>query len=195
MTTPLIEAGKPRRKSLPSTEYLRASFDYDREAGVLIYRDRPMETFASARVYRAWKSRHCGKPCGNIHAKSYVNCYVGGEKYHAHRLIWKWLHDDEPYYIDHINGIRSDNRAENLRAVTSIENAKNNAMRNDNETGVVGVFHNPRSKSLPWIAAISEDRDCIMLGRFAFFEDAVMVRRAAEKRYGYHENHGRSAAA
>lgn len=129
MTTPLIEAGKPRRKSMPSTEYLRASFDYDREAGVLIYRDRPMETFASARVYRAWRSRHCGKPCGNIQAKNYVNCYVAGEKYHAHRLIWKWLHDDEPYYIDHINGIRSDNRAENLRAVTSIENAKNNAMR------------------------------------------------------------------
>lgn len=44
--------------------------------------------------------------------------------------------------IDHINGIKHDNRIENLRCVDRFVNCKNAAMRTDNKTGVTGVIYN-----------------------------------------------------
>lgn len=47
--------------------------------------------------------------------------------------------DDNKPMIDHINGIRSDNRLENLRWVTSSENNTNLKIRSTNKSGVSGI--------------------------------------------------------
>ncbi len=183
-----------RRKQLPPAEELRTIFSYDPETGHLIYRERPSDTFSSEKSYRTWKSRFCGKVSGTKNPNGYVLCWLNGTRYAAHRLIWKILYDEEPEYLDHINGVRSDNRIANLRSVSSAENAKNNCIRSDNVSGVVGVFRNGRSKGLPWVATIATETETIVLGRFAFLEDAIAVRKSAETRFGFHENHGRDRA-
>lgn len=50
-----------------------------------------------------------------------------GKTYRVHRMIMETfnpIENCENYYVDHINGIRSDDRLENLRWVTSRQNSK-----------------------------------------------------------------------
>lgn len=64
--------------------------------------------------------------------------------YQAHRVIWAIHHGgvlpDVTLEIDHINGVRHDNRIENLRLVTKAQNQQNrHAARSDSRIGFLGV--------------------------------------------------------
>ena len=49
-----------------------------------------------------------------------------GKIYYEHHLIWLWHNGEFPEKnIDHINGIKDDNRIENLRDVSQSENLRN----------------------------------------------------------------------
>jgi len=54
---------------------------------------------------------------------------MGNRYFFAHRLIYFIATGEEPDYIDHINGDRSDNRIENLRAATNSQNMANQQRR------------------------------------------------------------------
>ena len=60
---------------------------------------------------------------------------------YAHRMAWFLRHKEMPTgEIDHINGISTDNRIENLRVVNRVTNATNiKSVRSDNKLGVMGV--------------------------------------------------------
>jgi hypothetical protein len=77
----------------------------------------------------------------------YIRVRVGGMKYLAHRLGWLlhtgyWPKDQ----LDHIDGVRSNNKLENLRECTNAENQQNSKKRKDNTTGYVGVIWMPKNK-------------------------------------------------
>lgn len=56
-----------------------------------------------------------------------------------HRVVWLIVHGTYPKYtIDHINGIRTDNRIDNLRDVTFKCNCQNRHVRNT-KTGFIGI--------------------------------------------------------
>lgn len=80
--------------------------------------------------------------------------YVGGKLYAAHRLAWLYVTGNWPSgSIDHINGVRDDNRFANLRDVTRSVNNQNLhvANRRNRSCGLLGVTWN-RGK---WTAQIS----------------------------------------
>lgn len=66
---------------------------------------------------------------------------IDGKLYYAHRLIWLLMTGDWPgAQIDHKNHVRDDNRWENLRAATVLENCRNRKPYSNNKSGVLGVI-------------------------------------------------------
>jgi hypothetical protein len=63
---------------------------------------------------------------GTNGGKGYIHLRVGKTFKLAHRLIWEHVNGPIPkgMSIDHINGVRSDNRIVNLRLVTHQENIR-----------------------------------------------------------------------
>lgn len=93
--------------------------------------------------------------------------------------------------IDHINGVRDDNRIENLRVVTSAENHKNMALGTASTSGVAGVSWHERDAR--WRAHIKVGGRQKHLGNFRRFEDAVSARLTANAALGFSERHGMDA--
>jgi len=129
----------------------------------------------------ARKSRGCvkaGSVCGYKRKDGYVRIKVDGALVMAHRIVWKMFHGDEPIYIDHINGDRSDNRIENLRAVTSSDNRANESLRINSTSGFIGVtWHIPTSptKTPKWVAKIAKDGKEKHIGYFTGLKEAVLA--------------------
>ena len=81
-----------------------------------------------------------GKRAGRIKNKyGYRRVQVNLRFYAEHRLIWAYVHGYWPQIVDHINGVRDDNRISNLREVDDAKNCYNSAVRKDNALGVRGV--------------------------------------------------------
>lgn len=126
----------------------------------------------------------------NINPTGYRRGRIFGKNYLAHRVIWAIHYGEWPkLHIDHINGNKLDNRIENLRDVDNSENQRNHPLRKNNKSGVVGVSWD--SGCLRWKSQICINGRNTYLGVFKNFEDAKECRRLAEKKHGYHENHGR----
>tara|TARA_R110002020_G_scaffold472357_1_gene700266 strand:- start:6 stop:494 length:489 start_codon:yes stop_codon:yes gene_type:complete len=126
-----------------------------------------------------------GSNCG----EGYLKIMVDGGRYRAHRLAWLYMTGDWPkYQIDHINGVKNDNRIDNLRDVTNAVNQRNTSRRINNKSGVPGVVWHSRDHI--WSVSITSGTRK-MLGSFTDFFEAVCARKSAELKYNFHPNHGR----
>jgi len=137
------------------------------------------------------KNKETGNYIGFNHL-GYKQIQLHNNRYYVHRLAWllstgAWPKDQ----IDHINGVRDDNRIINLRVVSIAGNQRNATKRVDNTSGVTGVYWSNRKKK--WSAQIMVDQKYIYLGTFDDFNEAVKTRIDAESKHDFHVNHGRTA--
>jgi hypothetical protein len=177
---------------LPSKDYLWECLDYDPDSGRLTWKHRPVQHFKRRADHLTWNIKFAGKPAlKRRHFGGYSAGTIDYQKCLAHRVIWKMMTGDEPPQIDHINGVRSDNRFANLRAATNAINCRNAAQRSDNTSGVKGVHWDASRQK--WAAVISADRKHYHLGRFDTLAEATAARRTAERFLNFHPNHGRPA--
>ena len=82
---------------------------------------------------------------------------------------------------DHIDRNPLNNRRNNLRKATIVENAQNHSLRKDNKSGFIGVRFNERIKK--WEASIQVDKTSIYVGIFINKDDAIVARLEAEAKY------------
>ncbi len=121
---------------------------------------------------------------------SYKRIQIDGRLYYSHRLAWLYVNGEFPdCQIDHADGNGLNNAIANLRDVTHQENRKNMSIRSDNTSGITGVFFDRRR--IKWVALIRHEGKNMRLGFFNTIEEAAFVRKEAEIKYGYYENHGR----
>lgn len=177
---------------LPST--IRELLDYDADTGLFTWRKRSRKWFKTDRSHSVWNARHAGKTAFSMKdEKGYLRSgLLGKTNVLAHRIAFTHFHGRWPDgQIDHINGDKSDNRIKNLRDVCALENSKNQRRPADNTSGTIGVDWVKFAKR--WRARIQVDGKTKHLGWFFFKEDAIAARKAAEKEFGFHPNHGRAA--
>jgi len=136
-----------------------------------------------------------GKKANNVAFKTelptgHMYASIDRKKYLAHRVIWKMAYGFDPGVIDHIDGNPRNNKLGNLRSVTQFENGKNARIRKNNTSGMMGVRWDVRL--CKWTAVVSVNYKTIHLGLYNCFGQAVKARKAAERTYAFHPNHGRA---
>jgi hypothetical protein len=158
----------PRKTNsrITATE-VRRLFDYDALTGNLIWKER-----ISIRVT-------VGRVAGTLAKNGYLTVGIKGVKYYAHRLVWLHVTGEWPAAdMDHINGIRADNRIGNLRSVDPAVNMQNRKGANSNNiSGLIGAERH-RDK---WHARISIRGKRVSLGTFATPEEAHAAYLAAKR--------------
>ena len=166
----------PEPKELPSQETILACLDYFPNSGILLWKPRP----------ESKNFRFGGKPAlAHMNKDGYMAGYwsAAGGGVKAHRVIWKMITGSEPDKIDHINGIRSDNRIINLRSVSTAENARNLGVQKNNTSGFNGVYWYPRYQK--WMVSIRVNGARKTIGYFAKKADAIAARISFDKSFGY----------
>lgn len=125
---------------------------------------------------------------GSKEKKGYFSVSINGKRYKVHRIIWFLQHNFWPKQIDHINGIKNDNRIENLREASIAQNNQNSKLRKDNISGVKGVsWHKHKQR---WLAKIDVDKKRIQLGYFKSLKNAKSAITKARNKY--HGNFARN---
>ena len=149
-------------RALPTQERLRELFRYESDKGALY-----------------WKERHnsqinLAKPAGWKQQNGYYGIRVDGAKYKRHRIIWCSFNGDPgSLEIDHVNGVKGDDRIENLRAATRTENQYNRPALSTSKIGLKGVSKHQWGR---WKAQITTpDGKRVSLGYYDTPEQAAQA--------------------
>ena len=132
------------------------------------------------RYARSSPTTRVGDIAGSKDSKGYIRIQIGRRYFRAHRLAWLLTYGKAPdSSIDHINGIRSDNRIANLRTASHQVNCQNmrKASVRNKSSGLLGVTAS-RGR---WLAQISINGESHFLGRFQNANDAHCAYVAAKR--------------
>lgn len=145
---------------------------------ILIYNPETGEFFNRVNRRQARAGMSVGNPSGDGHLRMQID----GESYFCHRLAWLYMHGNPiPEIIDHKNGNGADNRIENLRAASPLQNTGNRKPLSTNSLGIKGV----RKRGKRFQALITIEDKQISLGYFDDPQQANDVyMKAALSRFG-----------
>ena len=164
---------KPNEEAL-TAERLRELLSYEPETGEFRWRvGRGGTAVAGGRA-------GCKQTIG------YRRIGVAGRMYWEHRLAWLYVNGTWPSdQIDHVNGVKGDNRIANLREATRSENQGNlRQARSDSKTGLLGVHWNKPNKK--FMAQIMFSGKQKYLGLFSTAEQAHQAYLVAKRELHSH---------
>lgn len=155
-----------QKEALLTAEYLRTQLDYNKETGVF-----------------RWKvstgSRCVGDIAGGIHGitgykRLAIRLNKKTHEFLAHRLAWLYVYGVWPEKaIDHVDRDKTNNRIENLREATCVENGRNRKKQANRSSRYLGVSWYSNDKI--WVAEIKINGNRYYLGRFDTEEEAAIA--------------------
>jgi hypothetical protein len=168
-------------KIILTAEYVRSILDYNPDTGIFTWRPRPLDHFKSEIDWKSWNTQHANEMAGS-NKKGYSQIQINKNKLLSHRLAWFYFYGEWPTSgLDHINGIKNDNRICNLRLATDSQNSHNVGVKTNNKSGFKGVsFSREKNK---WRAAIALKGKTFFLGYYKTPEEAHAAYCAAATKY------------
>jgi hypothetical protein len=149
-----------RKDNINPVELIKV-FDYDPETGIIKW------------GYYPPRGTNPGVVAGRILNTGYVQITLHGKSYQAHRIAWAMHYREWPTNVlDHINGIRNDNRISNLRLSSDRDNQCNQIKHRNG--GLVGATKVVGCKNR-WKAKIKIDGVCVHIGSYDSEKEASMA--------------------
>jgi hypothetical protein len=151
-----------------NADYVKSVLDYDALTGQF-----------------RWTKSHqrslIGKTTGTPLKTGYIALTIKNKQYKAHRVAWLYMFGSWPDGdIDHINGVKSDNRIANLRIAVGSLNAENIRSASANSTTqLLGVSY--RTCKRKYRATITVSKKTIHLGYFDSADAAHAVYLEAKR--------------
>ena len=125
-----------------------------------------------------------GDEVGSLQTRDgYITTKMNGKRIGVHRIIFALFHGYFPEYVDHINGITSDNRISNLRSASCSQNQHNAKLRKDSSSGIKNVSWHKQHKK--WIVRVRSNNKRKHIGLFENIEEAEKA--AIEARIQHHK--------
>lgn len=143
------------KKPVPTRERVCEVLNYDHMTGVFTWRAKNRRVFAGD--IAGWVEMPSG----------HRRLGLDGWRYFEHQIAWLLMHNEWPCRdIDHINGVRADNRIANLRLATPSQNQANAKKFSTNTSGYKGVSKTTNHGRLIYKANIMKDGVPYRLGYF-----------------------------
>lgn len=151
-----------------NAEQLRSLVTYNPETGLFLW-------------VTAGRGRQMNRPAGGPTIYGYWQIRLLGRTYRANRLAWLYMTGNWPtHFVDHINGIKDDDRWNNLRDVPQTINAQNR--RSASTKSSTGVFGAQKTKE-GYRAKIVVNGLIVSLGTYRTPEEAHAVYLAAKRQH------------
>jgi len=149
---------------------LRSVLAYEPNTGIFVWLIKPSKRDPAGMISGTSKSD----------GRRQIRIY--GRLYYAHRLAWLYMTGEWPKHeIDHINGIRDDNRLCNLRDTSvRVNNMNRNRASKNNAIGLLGVSQRSDGR---FQADIRVNKKKVYLGSFDKPEDAYAAYLGAKKKF------------
>ena len=147
-------------RRLLDVDYIRQRLSYDPETGIFRWKTYPKA------------KKMVGQIAGHVRKTGQIVILLNNKGYLAHRIAWAYVTGKNPQnQIDHINCDPSDNRFENLRECTALENCRNKRIQKNNTSEVKGItrFRNK------WSARVGVDGKKVFLGYFDSIQSAELA--------------------
>lgn len=146
---------------------------YQPDTGKFFFRPRSSHTGARS---ASFNTRLAGAETGLTRTeKGYLCLSLLDRKYKAHRVAYALMTGEWPHEIDHINGVRDDNRWCNLRNVSRRENRANTyGWSKTTKSVYIGVTKNKASPR--WIAQATINYKNHYIGSFSTELEAAKAR-------------------
>ena len=131
-----------------------------------------------------------GQQFGYCNNRGYRAGRLKGNMYYEHRLIWFYVHGIWPKeYIDHANGVKDDNRIENLREATNQQNQFNKKSSAGATSQYKGVYWDKLNSK--WLVKYRYKGKLYHVGRYECeIEAAEAYRKATENLHKDYANYG-----
>lgn len=177
---------------------------YDEKEGQLYWKIRGQHLFSPTiktkqQSANAWNARYAktkalSSEVGDGYRSGCIN--IDNKKYRIshHRAVWFLNYGYWPNNIDHIDHNKENDKLENLRDVTPLENSQNVSMHKTNKSGITGISHRLVNGEWngKWRAIVWNNRKRKYLGDFTSKEEAIKARENFLSSVNtYHPNHGK----
>ena len=163
-------------------EYASQCLSYDPETGIFVWKERPQEHYKTINGWKIFIGKFANKIAGKNNENDYSYIKIDKKVYASHQLAFLFMEGKFPdTEVDHINGIKNDNRWVNLRKSNRYLNNYNTKVKKNSASGIKGVFFNKKANL--YFSTIRVYGKRIHLGYFKTKEECAKARKEAELKY------------